>query len=261
MKGVVFVLILFGIGFVCGESVINKQCVSSEMNEPLVMAHRGGEYFDSENILESVEKSLGIGADLIELDIRKSKDDILFCYHGGLWEVLFSRFYFNRDLKELMKRNERIAVLSDVVELMNEDDVLFLDVKDKSISVEDLENALIGFGGKVYFASNSFDYHERVGDLPEDWKRVYNVGLWKLTPWNFEKIKKLKFDVVELFIWDFKEKNIKLLRKEGINVALSHRLLSWSFYSRKCFSERVEWVYDYDVARVVESKKVYFSKV
>ena len=46
---------------------------------PLVMAHAGGLSHGRENSKEAVKSSLKFNPDIIEIDARKSKDNVLFC--------------------------------------------------------------------------------------------------------------------------------------------------------------------------------------
>jgi glycerophosphoryl diester phosphodiesterase len=51
------------------------------MSRPLVIAHRGDASESLENSLESVHRSLAYPVDMIELDIRKSRDNALYVMH------------------------------------------------------------------------------------------------------------------------------------------------------------------------------------
>jgi glycerophosphoryl diester phosphodiesterase len=51
------------------------------MTRPLIIAHRGGSSLSHENTLEAFQKAIDLGVDLIEFDIRKTKDNVLVCFH------------------------------------------------------------------------------------------------------------------------------------------------------------------------------------
>ncbi len=46
-----------------------------------IVAHRGGTEFFHENTMEAFEKAIEIGADYFELDIQKTKDNKIVCFH------------------------------------------------------------------------------------------------------------------------------------------------------------------------------------
>jgi glycerophosphoryl diester phosphodiesterase len=55
-----------------------------EMAEKLIVAHRGAPGYARENTIESFEKAMGLGADMIEFDVRRTKDNILIAYHDEM---------------------------------------------------------------------------------------------------------------------------------------------------------------------------------
>ena len=54
------------------------------MKIPLVIAHRGDSSNALENSLESIRRALSYPVDMIELDIRKSRDNVLYVMHDKL---------------------------------------------------------------------------------------------------------------------------------------------------------------------------------
>ncbi len=49
--------------------------------EKLIIAHRGAPGYARENTIESFKKALALGADMIEFDVRRTKDHALIVYH------------------------------------------------------------------------------------------------------------------------------------------------------------------------------------
>jgi glycerophosphoryl diester phosphodiesterase len=51
---------------------------------PLIMAHKGGTAYGRENSLQAIRRSIEIMPDIIvEVDVRKSRDGVLYCHHGS----------------------------------------------------------------------------------------------------------------------------------------------------------------------------------
>jgi glycerophosphoryl diester phosphodiesterase len=46
----------------------------------IIIAHRGAPFFARENTLESFKQAISLGADMIEFDVRRTKDKV-FCHH------------------------------------------------------------------------------------------------------------------------------------------------------------------------------------
>ncbi len=55
-----------------------------DRRKKLIIAHRGASRFAKENTIESFEKALDLGADMIEFDVRRTKDDILIAFHDEM---------------------------------------------------------------------------------------------------------------------------------------------------------------------------------
>ncbi|OEC88544.1 MULTISPECIES: glycerophosphodiester phosphodiesterase [Methanobacterium] len=49
----------------------------------LVVAHRGASFFEPENTIRAIEKAIIMGADFVEVDVRKSKDNMLVVMHDA----------------------------------------------------------------------------------------------------------------------------------------------------------------------------------
>ena len=60
--------------------------ISGECNttEKLIIAHRGASSYAKENTIESFKKAMLLGADMIEFDVRRTKDNILIAFHDEM---------------------------------------------------------------------------------------------------------------------------------------------------------------------------------
>jgi glycerophosphoryl diester phosphodiesterase len=55
-----------------------------DITKKLIIAHRGAPSYARENTIESFEKAMISGADMIEFDVRRTKDNVLIAYHDEL---------------------------------------------------------------------------------------------------------------------------------------------------------------------------------
>jgi glycerophosphoryl diester phosphodiesterase len=83
-------------------------------HQPLVIAHRGASTLAIENSLESFEKAIDVGADMIEFDVRKTRDDSLIAFHD---DTIDGRRIAEMTLNELRQLSgpERSPTLEDVI--------------------------------------------------------------------------------------------------------------------------------------------------
>jgi glycerophosphoryl diester phosphodiesterase len=55
-----------------------------DIAEKLIIAHRGSTSHAKENTIESFEKAMVSGADMIEFDVRRTRDNVLIAFHDEL---------------------------------------------------------------------------------------------------------------------------------------------------------------------------------
>ena len=194
------------------------------LKDKIVLAHKG--YFNKEsektyreNSKEVCEVSTTkdyIG--IIELDVRKSKDGVLYCYHGTLIE-----YWFNLKIPQKFydtKNKYGVNSLEEVLEVITDDKSIFLDIKSKSITREDILNALKNKPFKEIILGNtgisSVSFLERFYNMPKQFVKAMNGNIFC----NFHDLKKLKeknykyFEVV--FPFQISEKVVENVRKNGL---------------------------------------------
>jgi glycerophosphoryl diester phosphodiesterase len=102
---------------------------------PLVIAHRGDSSNALENSLEAIHRALSYPTDMIELDIRRSRDDVLFVMHDRMTGRTADR---NIDIdrstsdtigKVKLKNGEQIPTLTDVIKTVAGSTGLNLEIK------------------------------------------------------------------------------------------------------------------------------------
>ena len=165
------------------------------LQDKIVLAHKG--FFDKESEKIYKENSVEVCKisttkdyiSIIELDVRKSKDGVLFCYHGTLFQYWFGfiipQFFFD------IKKKYHVDTLAEILSVITEDKIIFFDLKSKSITKSDILNAVKGkkfrqviIGG---LANNTYSSHN-FNDLPEEFVRIMNGHVFCI----FYDLKKLK---------------------------------------------------------------------
>jgi glycerophosphoryl diester phosphodiesterase len=77
-------LTTLAVALVCGVTLLTPGAAAQESRnaaEVATVAHRGARYVAPENTLSAVRAALERGADMVELDVRRSKDDRLVLLH------------------------------------------------------------------------------------------------------------------------------------------------------------------------------------
>jgi len=133
----------------------------------LKVGHRGARAYKIENTLESYKKAITLGANAIELDVRKSKDGKLIIIHDdNLKRVFGKEIQVNSaKLKELKQLTEnKIPTLKEALQ--------FIDKKVEKILVELKE---IGYEKKVLEVIRKEKLKDRVIIVSFHEKALFNV--------------------------------------------------------------------------------------
>ena len=89
----------------------------TELNDPYIMAHRGASGYYPDNSLEAFEHAAELGADMVELDVRKTRDGKLVVFHDASIEIGGkSREIADLKLSEIRKANPDVCTLEEALE-------------------------------------------------------------------------------------------------------------------------------------------------
>jgi len=141
------------------------------------IAHRGASAYEPENTLRAFEEAIRLGADMIELDVRLSKDGELVVIHDDRLERTTDGFGFvgDKTLAELKTldagRGEKIPTLREVLDITKGRARLVIELKEEG--TEELALNLIRESGstdEVIVVSFSLAILRKVKELSRDIK-------------------------------------------------------------------------------------------
>lgn len=97
--------------------------------EKIIIAHRGASAYETENTLESFRKAIELKADVIEIDVRKTKDNILIAFHNSRLNTMLIR---DLTYKQIQKQTKfHIPTLEEVIILSKNKIKIDIDIKEK----------------------------------------------------------------------------------------------------------------------------------
>lgn len=105
------------------------------LNRVLVIAHRGASAYEPENTLRSIKRALNLGADMVEIDVRTTKDGHIVVIHDATVDRTTNGRGYVKDmtLEELKKLDaglgERIPTLQEVISLVKGRVGLVIEIK------------------------------------------------------------------------------------------------------------------------------------
>ncbi len=109
---------------------------------PLVIGHRGAMAYMPENTLSSFQKALELGAEIVEFDVRKTKDNHLIVVHDAGMKRTAGREGKVKNLtsKEIrsfvMDKNKRIPTLEETIDALKGKAQMNIEIKARGIEKE-----------------------------------------------------------------------------------------------------------------------------
>ncbi len=169
---------------------------------------------------------------IIELDLRKSKDGILYCYHGTLVQ-----YFITLKFPEIFSKihgKYRINSLEEILNVITENKIIFLDIKDVTITKDDLLKAFDGRNFReVILGNKSVTFLNRFKDMPLYFTKILNGNIFC----NFYDLTKLKnngfkyFEVV--FPFQLRKKIVKRVFDAKLELRCSGLFFSMEGYWKK----------------------------
>jgi len=120
----------------------------------LVIAHRGASAYEVENTIESFKKAMLLGSDMIEFDVRKTKDEVLIiCHNENIGDFLIKEL----DYKEIEEKiGHKVPTLEETIEFLS--GKIKVDVEIKEIGYEkEIIDLMLKYFKEYEFVVTSFE--------------------------------------------------------------------------------------------------------
>ncbi len=107
-----------------------------------IVGHRGAAGLEPENTIKSIKRALEIGVDIIEIDVRSTKDGALILLHDEDFKRLAGVKLKARDLllneikEKITIKGEEVATLEDAISVINGKVGLFIEVKEPETTLK-----------------------------------------------------------------------------------------------------------------------------
>lgn len=119
--------------------------------DKLVIAHRGASGLARENTLEAFEAAIKAGADMIELDVRRTKDGVLAVHHDP---AAGGKNIAGTDWRELKKAAPYIPGLGEVIALAKGKIRLDVEIKESGYEKQAADLLLSGLSPEDFIVSS-----------------------------------------------------------------------------------------------------------
>ena len=137
----------------------------------MIIAHRGASAYAKDNCLESFDKAIQMGADMIEFDVRKSLDGVFIAHHNA---DLHSKRISSIDYEEIKTIDRDVPSVEDIFRLTQGKIKLDIELKEAGYEKEVVNLAL------EFFSIDDFIITSFNGDCMSAVKRYHpqiRVGL------------------------------------------------------------------------------------
>jgi len=218
------------------------------MGKPLVIAHRGDSSAALENSLAAIRSALALPADMIEIDIRKSLDDVLYVMHDrttgrtAMHDVDIERAASSEIDAVRLKNDEPVPRLDLLLRLVRGRIGINIEIKSRGAGTV-LQQYLskLNYAGELLVSS--FEEHEVLPFLVEKSVRasvIFDSFSLRDVPSYFEKgfrtlslrkssvdaklVRACKDRAIQLYVWTVDdEQDMKRLIALGVDGIYSNR--------------------------------------
>jgi len=161
---------------------------------PLISGHRGSPFKAPENTVSSVKKAIAEGADAVEIDVHKTKDNQIVVIHDDKVDRTTNGKGYIKDftLSELKKlkinNNEKIPLLQEIINITKGKAKLIIEIKVKNIEKDVVKlvenNNLVN---NIYLISF---HHKIVKNIKKINKKIKTGVLFVGNPINVSELAK-----------------------------------------------------------------------
>jgi len=197
--------------------------------KPLIMFHGNSSVYGRPNSVESITEALKHNVDIIELDVRKSSDGVLFCHHWSkfVWTLKYLSFKF-------IKEKFEVNTLEEILSVIPTKKIIFLDIKDKRITAEDLKKVCERFDQEYWIANCNLQYLGQLKSVLNNYKFVYNFGFLFFKK-GIQKAKVQGINIIKVFHWQLTPN----LKSHLLQSGLQFNIHPW-FMNIKEYTEAVD---------------------
>lgn len=198
------------------------------------MAHAGGMEHGPENSLQAVKACLKFKPDIIELDVRRSRDNILFCYHGFGIFVYFLAYFLRYLQFTTIKKLFKIDSLEEILEIVKQPAIIYLNLKDYNIRADQIDILHQQYRHLEFWLGMSDN--KKVAELKKTLKNEYQFHCTWPNIISFKQALKnsLKNDLhsIKLLPWQCTKKNLNLVKAHKLD-----HIIEPIFITNKKFAE------------------------
>ena len=152
----------------------------ADVYDPIAIAHRGASGYKPDNTLAAFKYADKLNADMIELDIRKTKDGAIICYHDA--EITYGGKDYTVSgltLEQMRIAKKDLCTLQQAIDYIAATDML-VQIEFKAGNCEEKVVQMVqkaGIADRTYYGSFTHSILKKIKTLDPDAKLVYITNL------------------------------------------------------------------------------------
>ena len=124
----------------------NPKALFQKQEKIIIFGHRGAPKYEKENTLVSFKKAIELGADGIELDVQKSKDNVLLIHHDEYLDDKSSTIQENKYFQiQKIQQKTPLNILNQISTILFKIDILNIEIKSRTIFNKGIEKDVLNF--------------------------------------------------------------------------------------------------------------------
>lgn len=152
----------------------------ADVYDPIAIAHRGASGYKPDNTLAAFKHADKLNADMIELDVRKTSDGKIICFHDAEIEYKGKSYTVSKlTLEQMRIAKSDLCTLQEAVDYIAKTDML-LQIEFKAGGFEDKVVKMVqkaGISDRTYYGSFTHSILKKIKTLDPDAKLIYITNL------------------------------------------------------------------------------------
>ena len=112
----------------------------TNIDKKLIVGHRGAPNYAKENTINSFKKAMALGADMIEFDVRRTKDNVFIVYHDGFIQGKLIKELTYKEIREIARdRGFNLPTVEEVLKWSRGRIKLDVELKEEGYEMEIIE--------------------------------------------------------------------------------------------------------------------------
>lgn len=207
---------------------------------------------NEDHTLAQIQKNIASGFEIVEIDLRKSKDGVLFGYHGTIpWGHIHAQlFLHHKSFSEIKEKIQTVVTLADLLKVIPANVIISLDIKQKTITGEDVQEVIATYSDREFIIRTLTLYKAKKMRKIVGEKQLYASGIPLLFPSLTFRRAVGVVDILPLFFWQCSRRLLQKLERAGMMYCIERWFTTLEYRSYLSSVCHPVWIYSREVESI-----------